>query len=55
MGGTTKDGLFSLEMTRCLGVCGLAPVVMINDEVHGKLTAKSVPAIIGGIRERESE
>lgn len=51
VGDTTKDGLFSLEMTRCVGVCGLAPVVMINDEVHGKLTAKSVPVIIGKIRE----
>jgi len=54
MGGTTKDGLFSLEMTRCVGVCGLAPVVMINDDVHGKLTAKSVPAIISQILEKEA-
>ncbi len=45
----------SLEMTRCVGVCGLAPVVMINDEVHGKLTAKSVPVLIGKIREAAAE
>ena len=34
-GETTKDGVFTLEAARCLGTCGLAPVVMIGDEVHG--------------------
>ncbi|HPN82153.1 MAG TPA: NADH-quinone oxidoreductase subunit NuoE [Spirochaetota bacterium] len=53
IGETTKDGLFSLEITRCLGVCGLAPVVMINETVHGKLTPASVPALIAGIRKKE--
>ena len=53
IGETTKDGLFSLEITRCLGVCGLAPVVMINETVHGKLTAASIPALIAGIRKKE--
>lgn len=53
VGETTKDGLFSLEITRCLGVCGLAPVVMINTTVHGKLTPASIPTIIAGIRKKE--
>jgi NADH:ubiquinone oxidoreductase subunit E len=45
-GETTTDGLFSLEGTRCLGVCGLAPVLMVGDEVHGKVTADQIPALI---------
>lgn len=42
MGGTTEDGLFSLQPARCLGACGLAPVVMINDKIHGELTSKKM-------------
>jgi NADH-quinone oxidoreductase E subunit len=45
-GETTKDGLFSIENTRCLGVCGQAPVVMINERIYGKVTAEMIPAII---------
>jgi len=37
VGGTTPDGLFSLEATRCLGCCGLAPVMMIDEDVYAKL------------------
>lgn len=37
VGGTTADGLFTLEATRCLGCCGLAPVVMIDDDVYANL------------------
>ena len=37
-GRTSKDGLFTLEATRCLGCCGLAPVMMIGDDVYGRLT-----------------
>lgn len=55
VGETTPDGLFSIEVTRCLGVCGLAPVVMINEQVYGKLTPQSVPSIIEGIRSKERE
>ena len=43
---TTPDGLFSVEAVRCLGCCGLAPVVVVNGEVHGKLTTKDVAGII---------
>lgn len=45
-GETTKDGLFSLEGTRCLGACGLAPVVMIEDKVYGDMTPDQIPALI---------
>ena len=45
-GQTTTDGLFSLEEARCLGTCGLAPVVMINDEVHAKVTPDQIPALL---------
>ena len=42
----TPDGLFSVEAVRCLGCCGLAPVVVVNGEVHGKLATKDVAGII---------
>ena len=44
-GGTTPDGLFTLEATRCLGCCGLAPVIVVDEDVYGRL----VPADIKGI------
>lgn len=47
---TTPDGMFSVEVVRCLGCCGLAPVCVVNGEVHGKLTAKDVPGIIDACR-----
>ena len=50
MGETTKDGLFSLTNTRCLGVCGLAPVVMVNDKVYGQVTPQQVPEILNRIK-----
>ena len=43
---TTPDGLFSVEAVRGLGCCGLAPVVVVNGEVHGKLATKDVAGII---------
>ncbi len=45
-GQTTTDQMFSLEEARCLGTCGLAPVVMINDEVHAKVTPDQIPALL---------
>ena len=44
--GTTPDGLFSVEAVRCLGCCGLAPVIVVNGQVHGKLETKDIPGII---------
>jgi len=45
-GGTTSDGRFSLETVRCVGCCGLAPVLMAGDEVHGKLSTEKLPEVI---------
>ena len=46
VGSTTADGRFTLRDTRCLGACGLAPVIMINDDVYGRLVPDDLPAII---------
>jgi len=54
-GETTKDGLFSLEGTRCLGCCGLAPVVEINEEIFGQVTPDKIPAILERYSEKETE
>src|SRR5574344_1630293 len=47
---TTPDGMFSVEVVRCLGCCGLAPVCVVNGTVHGKLAPKDVAGIIDGCR-----
>ena len=46
VGKTTADRRFTLNATRCLGACGLAPVMMINDEVYGRLVPDDIPGII---------
>ncbi|MHB0935792.1 MAG: NADH-quinone oxidoreductase subunit NuoE [Armatimonadota bacterium] len=45
-GETTTDGMFSLEAARCLGTCGLAPVIMIGDQVHGEVTPDQIPGLL---------
>ena len=45
-GETTEDMNFSLETVRCIGCCGLAPVVMIGEDVHGKISQSKVPGIL---------
>ncbi|RLE18089.1 MAG: NAD(P)H-dependent oxidoreductase subunit E [Acidobacteria bacterium] len=45
LGGVTEDRLFSLEQVRCIGACGLAPALMVNDEAHGHLTPITVRKI----------
>ena len=45
-GEVTDDGKFSLEATRCIGCCGLAPVMTVGEDVYGKLTADMIPDII---------
>jgi len=45
-GDTTQDGNFSLDEVRCVGCCGLAPVIMVNDEFHGKLSQTKVPGVL---------
>lgn len=51
---TTEDGLFKIQGARCLGACGLAPVMMIDDEVYGKLTEEKVRDIINEYKMKES-
>lgn len=46
MGEVTPDGKFSLEATRCVGACGLAPVMTINNEVYGKMDPSMVKDIL---------
>lgn len=53
VGETTEDGLFSIEATRCVGACGLAPVFTVNDEVYGKATPKLVEEVIEKIKNEE--
>lgn len=54
-GETTKDGIFSLEETRCIGACGLAPVFTVNDEVHGNATVSQLDKVIDEILNKERE
>ena len=44
--GCTPDGKFSLEATRCIGACGLAPVLTVNDDVYGRLTVDDLDEIL---------
>ena len=46
VGKTTEDRLFTLEATRCLGCCGLAPVMVIDEDVYGKLETSKIPGIL---------
>jgi NADH-quinone oxidoreductase subunit E len=52
VGETTKDGMFTLELCACLGVCGNAPVMMINEDVYGDLTEAKLEKIIAEIKGR---
>lgn len=45
-GETSSDGKYSVDATRCIGACGLAPVLTINNEVYGRLTAADMPGIL---------
>ena len=53
VGGTTGDGLFTLNTVACIGCCSLAPVVMVNDETHGRLTPALLRKLLRGYRRRE--
>ncbi len=48
---TTRDGMFTLEAKFCLGCCGLSPVMMINDKIHGELTTVKVSQILKRLKE----
>lgn len=50
MGGTTKDRFYTLSSARCFGACGLAPVMMIDDEVYGRLNPQKAVKIAQDLR-----
>ena len=50
IGSITEDGKFSLDACRCIGACGLAPVMMINEDVYGRLTPDKVGPILDKYR-----
>lgn len=52
LGETSSDGNFSIEAARCIGVCALAPVVVINEEVYSNVKPNQVPDIINRIKEK---
>jgi NADH-quinone oxidoreductase E subunit len=49
-GGTTKDLQFTIESVACLGACGLAPVVMVNDDTHGKMSPEKIPELLASYK-----
>jgi NADH-quinone oxidoreductase subunit E len=51
---TTPDLLFTLETVSCLGACGLAPVIVINDEVYGQMTPEKAAALIDTLMQKEA-
>ena len=51
---TTPDLLFTLETVSCLGACGLAPVMVVNEEVHGLVTAEKAAELLKEIRTKEA-
>ena len=54
-GETTEDGLFTLEATSCLGICGVAPAMMINEVAYGNLNREKIDQILDQIRAKESK
>ena len=51
--GTTEDGQFTFEIARCIGACGLAPAVMIDDDVYKQVTPQKLPGILALYRDAE--
>lgn len=51
IGETTEDGMFTLEASRCIGACGLAPVLTVNDEIHGRLSLDDVDSLLDKYKE----
>ena len=52
---TSADGLFTLETVACLGACGLAPVVTVNDQVHSKMTPEDMIALLEQLKKEDEE
>lgn len=54
-GETTRDGLFTLEASSCLGICGVAPAMMINEDAYGNLTVEKINQILDLLREKDGK
>ena len=54
-GETTSDNVFSLERVACLGCCGMAPVVMIDEDFHGRCTVQKLEELLDGYRMKKAE
>ena len=54
-GQTTKDGLFTIEQTRCVGACGLAPVFTVNGEVYGKASVQKLDQVLDELINKEKQ
>ena len=52
-GGTTEDGEFTMDTVNCVGACALAPLIMIDDEHHGKMTQKKVQKLLKDFENKE--
>ena len=52
---TTEDGMFSIETVSCLGACGLAPVVVVNEKVYPQMTTDAMKVVLDTILARENE
>jgi len=50
-GDTTEDGNFTFEIVSCMGLCGVAPAIMVNDDVYGNLKPEMIPDILGRYKE----
>ncbi len=53
VGATTDDGLFTFEVARCIGTCGLAPAIMVDDEVYKEMTPDKINDMLKDIRAKE--
>ncbi|MBU0683207.1 MAG: NAD(P)H-dependent oxidoreductase subunit E [Candidatus Omnitrophota bacterium] len=52
LGETTKDGLFTIEMTGCIGMCDQAPAIMVDDKLIGNVDTEKVKKIISGLKQK---
>ena len=55
VGDTTEDGLFTFEIARCIGACGLAPAIMIDDDVFKQMTPQKLHILLRKYQEAEKE
>jgi len=55
VGETTGDGKFTLETVRCLGCCGLAAVMTVNEDVYGHITSTKIPRVLKHYKGMERE